>query len=253
MIFEKDTVSFHVLDVIYLEQENVKMHNAERNFDALSFRIKAETTLETHKQACTLGDNSIAYVPAGVKYDRHSKQDKLIVIHMHTIGYSSKMIEYYTPQEPSRLQALFEDILKIWERKEKGYRHRAGAILYTILYEIYAERADERPIDPKIQRSVEYMEKNYLDPAVTVTYIASRSNISEVYFRKLFKKQFGISPKKYIINARIHFALGLMEQGYYSLQEIAERSGFTDYKYFSSEFKKETGTSPSKYFYNYTK
>lgn len=251
MIFEKETVSFHILDVIFLDQENVKMFNSQRNFDALSFRIKANTTLETPKDTYELGDNSVAYVPAGVEYTRISKNDKLIVVHMHTLGYSAKKIEHFTSDSPDKLKALFEDILKIWESKEKGYKHKAGALLYTIFAQIYEERADERHIDPKIQNSVEFIEKNYLDPAISITDIAARSNISEVYFRKLFKKQFGISPKKYIINARIRFSLGLMEHGYYSLQEIAEKSGFTDYKYFSSEFKKETGMSPSKYFYNY--
>ena len=68
---------------------------------------------------------------------------------------------------------------------------------------------------------------------------------------EIFKKEFGISPKKYIINARIKHAVGLIENGYYSLSEIAEMSGFTDYKYFSSEFRRVMGTSPSKYHYDF--
>ena len=66
-----------------------------------------------------------------------------------------------------------------------------------------------------------------------------------------FKKEFGISPKKYVINARIKLAESLIESGYYSLFEVAEKCGFTDHKYFSTEFRKTVGVPPSKYEYNY--
>ena len=75
--------------------------------------------------------------------------------------------------------------------------------------------------------------------------------MSEVYFRKLFKEEFGISPQKYIIDLRLQNAAGLISTGYYSLKEVAYMSGYTDYKYFSVEFKKNMGVSPSEYLYNY--
>ena len=40
MIFEKDLLSLSILDVLYLDQKNVSMMNAGRNFDAISFRIQ---------------------------------------------------------------------------------------------------------------------------------------------------------------------------------------------------------------------
>ena len=86
------------------------------------------------------------------------------------------------------------------------------------------------------------------DPA-----LAEQSFMSEVYFRKLFKSSYGISPQKYIIRLRIQHAKGLISIGYYSLKEIALMSGYTDYKYFSTEFKKQVGVSPSDYIYNYNK
>ena len=86
---------------------------------------------------------------------------------------------------------------------------------------------------------------------LTVKEIADRSFISEVYFRKLFKAEFGMSPQKYIIKQRMQKAVFLMSTGYYSLKEIALMSGYTDYKYFSTEFKREKGVSPSKFVYNF--
>ncbi|MBQ8525694.1 MAG: helix-turn-helix transcriptional regulator [Clostridia bacterium] len=60
-----------------------------------------------------------------------------------------------------------------------------------------------------------------------------------------------MSPKQYVINHRIKYAASLIITGYYTLQEISELCGYSDYKYFSLEFKKVIGVSPSKYTYKF--
>ena len=95
------------------------------------------------------------------------------------------------------------------------------------------------------------MLKNYKKSDLSIKEIADRSYMSEVYFRKLFKEEYGVSPQKYVKNLRIQNAVGLISAGYYSLKEIAYMSGYNDYKYFSVEFKKKIGVSPSEYLYNY--
>ena len=92
---------------------------------------------------------------------------------------------------------------------------------------------------------------HYSDCNLSVSEVAAQSFISEVYFRKLFKSEYGVSPQKYITGIRIQNAVYLISTGYYSLKEIALMTGFTDYKYFSTVFKKQLGVSPSKYFFNY--
>ena len=93
--------------------------------------------------------------------------------------------------------------------------------------------------------------QNYKKSDLSIKEIADKSFMSEVYFRKLFRLEYGVSPQKYIIRLRIQNAVGLISTGYYSLKEVAYLSGYTDYKYFSVEFKKAMGISPSDYLYNY--
>jgi AraC-like DNA-binding protein len=88
---------------------------------------------------------------------------------------------------------------------------------------------------------------NFNDPDITIKSIAKQSFISEDYFRKLFKKEYGTSPQKYLINLRIQHAIQLMSGENFSLKEVAFMSGYKEYKYFSAEFKKIKGVSPSKY------
>lgn len=251
LIFEKEKISFDLLDVIELKQGQVKTFNKGRKFDALSFRYDSDAILKTENTEVKLSDNTVCYVPAMVDYTRISNRDNLIVIHLNSLNYFSKEIEHFTPKNPEKLLSLFRKILDCWNGKKIGYMHKCSALLCEIFAEIYGEMHKDNLCDERIKKSVEYIIENYTDPEISITSAAEKSNVSEVYFRKIFKKEFGISPKKYIINARIKYAVGLIESGYYSLSKIAEMSGFTDYKYFSSEFRRIMGTSPSKYHYDF--
>lgn len=82
------------------------------------------------------------------------------------------------------------------------------------------------------------------NPDFSLAEAAQKSFVSEVYFRKLFKKEFNTSPKKYVIDSRIKHAVSLINSGLYTLKKIASLCGYTDYKYFSVEFKKNDGQKP---------
>lgn len=72
-------------------------------------------------------------------------------------------------------------------------------------------------------------------------------DISEDYFRRIFKNTFGISPRKYINNMKISYSNELITSGMYTITEAAELSGYTDMSYFSREFKKAFGVCPADY------
>lgn len=250
MFFNKETISFNILDVIKINQQNVNMFNTGRNFDAISFRFHADTFLKTETQEYCVGDNTICYFPAMLDYTRISKLDEMIVVHFDATNYFCESIELFTPQNPQTFEELFEKIYAVWSKKQVGYKHKCSAILCEIFAECYVQNFTNNAYDPKIKSSVIYMNEHFKDSNISIKEIADKSFISEVYFRKLFRREFGISPQKHLINLRIGHAIGLMSTGYYLLKEIAYMSGYTDYKYFSTEFKRIKGVSPSEYLYN---
>lgn len=251
MFFEKESFSFHILDVLELKQRQVSTRNSGRNFSALSFRLRADAVLRTRTGAHRMTDHSVAYVPARLDYDRVAEVDEMIVVHFEAIDYSTHEIETFTPRDPERLQVLFERIRDLWEQRAVGYRHRCAAVLCEILAECYVQNfvAEQKP--SRIRRSVDYLQAHFRQSDLTVGALAERSFMSEVYFRKLFREEFGISPQRYLIELRIRHAVGLISTGYYSLKEVADLSGYRDYKYFSTEFKRIMGVSPSEYRYRY--
>lgn len=74
----------------------------------------------------------------------------------------------------------------------------------------------------------------------------------EFYFSKnhiinIFKKEFGVTPIKYINNMKLKRAKYLLEVTSETLESISLKSGFNDYSHFYKLFYLENGISPSKW------
>ncbi|MBQ9428388.1 MAG: helix-turn-helix transcriptional regulator [Clostridia bacterium] len=247
MFFEKENLQFSLLSLTELHQKDFYRRNAGRRFDAVSFRYHADTDLVTEKGVRHLTDNFICFVPRGINYDRIGKTDDLIAVNCYIGNYKPDDIECFCPKEPEKIAKLFSEISVCWNEKSPGYTHRCTAIFYQILAECCAQTSEKESARSKIQSAVDYLHANFASCDLTIGQIAARSFVSEVYFRKLFKEEFGIPPQKYIANLRLKRAIELIGTGDYALKEIALMSGYGDYKYFSTEFKRITGVSPSAY------
>ena len=88
-------ISFNLLDVLELKQEHINMYNRKRNFNALSFRLKADTVLKSRTGVFQMGDSYVSFVPSNLDYSRVSKIDELIVIHFEVINCNARDIEFF--------------------------------------------------------------------------------------------------------------------------------------------------------------
>lgn len=245
MIFENNAIAFELDEVFYVNQKNAKNYNAERPLDALSFRISADSVIKTENQSYRLSDGSVLFVPAFVDYSRTAHHDQMIVIHLKVFNYRSSKIEVVTPENTKKIQELFEKVLEKWNSGKNKFA--CSALIYEIFEQLYKQSNSDKIRNPKIAESVRYIHEHFTDADFSISKAAEKSFITDVYFRKLFKEEFGISPKKYLDDMRIKHASDLLRSGYYSLQEVSQMSGFADYKYFSVAFKSAVGVSPSKY------
>ena len=252
MIFEQETIGFQILDVLFFDQAYTKKYSFRRNFDALSFRYEADTIIEYKDKQLQFADNSIGFFPANVDYTRITNRDKMIVVHFKAFNYHTNEIENFFPADYKKYRSLFEKLLDCWNKKDISYKHESASLLNLIFSELYKDNKKTYEYNSKIDLSIRYIEENYLSKDFSLQIASKKSFISDTYFRKLFKQEFGISPKQYVINRRIKHAASLIIAGYYSLEEISEKCGYNDYKHFSVEFKKIIGCSPSKYVYSFT-
>ena len=80
---------------------------------------------------------------------------------------------------------------------------------------------------------------------MAVASLAGEFGYSTDYFSHIFKKAFGVSPQRYIINKRILSAKHLLLTSEKNVSEIALSCGFNDALYFTRIFSKEVGVSPT--------
>ena len=97
-----------------------------------------------------------------------------------------------------------------------------------------------------IEKGISYLETDY-KLEKSVSDIAAMCSVSENYFRRLFKEYSGISPKEYILRAKIDKAKLRLYEENIPISEIADICGFPDTAYFCRLFKKRTGVSPLSY------
>lgn len=75
--------------------------------------------------------------------------------------------------------------------------------------------------------------------------------LNETYFSNVFTKQFGISPKQYILQKRIGSAARMLVETDKTVKEIAFEFGYDNEMYFNRIFHKITGSAPGKYRKNF--
>ena len=106
---------------------------------------------------------------------------------------------------------------------------QAGAFNHKIIAD-FAEKIAEHP------------EKEW-----NIGAFALENKLSEVHFRRLFRRETGYSPNHYILQQRIRYAAHLLQTTDMLVKEIAFASGFGGEFYFSRQFSKFMKQSPSEF------
>lgn len=169
--------------------------------------------------------------------------------------YLPKYMHFDAPQASStvipRLKRAFEAF--------EGHRHyhhlETACILYELFLEIsrdytrrilYAENAAPGSTVAAVEDMLSYFNKSYMEE-ITGQGLSERYHRNFDYLNRRFKDATGQTILAYVNGLRIERAKQLLRDHYYSITEIAEKTGFHDVYYFSRVFKKYTGTAPSRY------
>ena len=119
---------------------------------------------------------------------------------------------------------------------------RQFQLFYSIL-----ERLDFEQTKTPISTITAYLEDNLWDNRINNNFLAEKLEISEVYLRKLFLSQLGITPKQYILDLRINKAKQLLANSNYNVTEISEKCGFSSLYHFCRIFNEKTHLTTLEY------
>lgn len=102
-------------------------------------------------------------------------------------------------------------------------------------------------IMPQLNYAVNYIEENLTKPDLCQENIAKNAGISVSYLKKLFRREFDISPMKYVQKERMLIARQMLRNQYLFISEVGERCGYHDSNYFSRIFKQIHNVTPAEF------
>ena len=157
------------------------------------------------------------------------------------------------------LNDIYRDIFEqIFQHFTSPLAHRNDFFVLSKLYELYYHLSQTTETNSTkdatrlhggnetIRSAVKYIDEHF-DQKITLNQLGEVTGYSPNHLHKLFKQIVGVSPQRYLENARVasaKFALCTQEQ---SLSEIAYSCGFSSQSHFTHTFKRLTGLSPQEY------
>ena len=212
------------------------------------YMMKSGETLK----ACQ-GD--IMYIPKGVNYEVRFYTNESQSNDTH----NAYLINFYLKDENGE-EAVFCDGIKKVYRDDTGelseyfskilnlYRKNHVNEVKSIFYRIISKITEETKSgsDSAVSPGIKYIENNF-NAQISIGTLAKLCAMSEASFRRLFKKETGKSPVKYINSLKIAKSKELLKSSEITIDNITDFLSFYDKAYFCKVFKNAVGVSPSEY------
>lgn len=166
----------------------------------------------------------------------------LKILSLHTID--STLIEH-------KLTLLKELLAK---QDSNCWPCRCRSYLFEILFCLARQEEEEEISDllhydtySRLAVDVIYYLQSSYSQKITVERLAEEFHTNRTSLLNNFKKYTGQSVNQYLIQLRLSMASTLLRDTELSVEEICERTGFSDISYFSKVFKKKLNHTPSEY------
>lgn len=100
--------------------------------------------------------------------------------------------------------------------------------------------------DSRVRTVVALIQNEYARP-LTLSRFAEAVNLTPEHFCRIFTRQMGIAPLKYLKLFRLQSARELLENSHLTVKEIMFRVGCNDESHFVRDFEDRFGLSPVRY------
>lgn len=228
----------------------------ERNCPYSGFRLveSGKATYVLNKEVLPLKEGALIYMPKGCSAQLaiDDKNFSFSKIHFSLTdcngeelifsNYPFVLTENASPEIVEAVHSLNDNMLSYYDTILNKF------FICKILKEITHFANAEKP--NKISPAIKYLRLHYREE-ISVDHLAEICYLSKAQFHRLFKKQTGITPIEYKNNLRIERATQMLEDGEYSISEIATSVGFDNVFYFSKTFKKIKNLTPKDYKKNF--
>ena len=128
-----------------------------------------------------------------------------------------------------------------------AFEMEARGIIKQVFSRFLAHASDKNlDLDKRILRSLHHIHTN-IDKPINIEDLAAMCFLTKDHFIRLFNKNMGCTPGKYICQKKIEKAQQAMLVRDISIKDLAYSLGFENISYFNRLFKKMTGVNPGSY------
>lgn len=106
---------------------------------------------------------------------------------------------------------------------------------------------DEGKKDERAITGITKYLQEHLEEDMSLAVLSEKFHLNAQYISQLFKNEIGVNFLTYLTSIRMEKSKKLLISTSLSIAEVAEQSGYGDYRVFTKVFKKNEGVTPSQY------
>lgn len=238
----------HSISTMYTEKKTVSRRE-NRPLWAFVIKYEGETHYISNGKKYISNINNIAVLPRGCSYEwRCVESGHFSIIEFECNQSCSDIFSFNVKNAEQYLNIIKKmEVDRACEkptRRLDEFKNLYGLISFAM--KSVGRKYLPSDKEQKILKAIEYIAQNY-SKHICNEELANVTDLSVVYFRKLFKDITGISPIKYIQLFKIKKAKEMLKSDYSSITDIGLSLGYNNVYEFSRDFKKCVGVSPSEY------
>jgi len=158
---------------------------------------------------------------------------------------------YIRLQNPIYVQEMLQNIIQEFKTKTIFYETVVKGLFIQVLTYLlrqvnWSEHCNTNIHYSKLVEIASFINTNY-DRNFTDDELAKMINISKNYFISIFSNTFGLTPKNYHTMVRMEKAKELIQFTTLTIEQIAEKVGYSGIHSFSRAFKNYEGVHPTYY------
>ncbi|MBE6729300.1 MAG: helix-turn-helix transcriptional regulator [Ruminococcaceae bacterium] len=229
--------------VLVHSEKGRKCNIVKRAFYGISFCLGGQIAYTKNGKKYVSTEDNAVILPFKQSYSLTGDKEGIFpLINFNCIGFDCDDIVVIPIKNAGEFINKFNSLKKSFG--QKNGRLKAYSILYDIINMLLFEMSNEHNSLADVEK---YIEKNLSENRLSNEDLAKYMGISEVYLRKLFARNLGVSPRQYIIESRIKKAKQLLIDTNLTVTEISEKCGFTSLYHFCRAFKERTGITPGEF------
>jgi AraC-like DNA-binding protein len=157
-----------------------------------------------------------------------------------------RRLQFYDPSSYDNSTTLVKNIA-LHRTMPWAIEMEARGIIQQIFSRFLIHASDKKlDLDQRILKSLHHIHTNINKP-INIEELASLCFLTKDHLIRLFTKNMGCTPGKYINQKKIEKAQQLMLIKDVSIKDLAYNLGFENISYFNRLFKKMTGVNPGSY------